>query len=257
MVTTLLIIAGILLELIVLVAGVFLTLKYFRKTSTSSDKIEVRVSGKSITSDVIRDGVKSALQEMEYEKEQEKIHDELVDNKTIFKTKEDIKRAFEKYNTFDRNGQMDLNALNYYVPKYVGEQNPNIRNLSPSLVKLKVQMKYGQENYKTVEVPLIESENIYEVKSDLIVRAQIVGGEGWVVLPKGTSIIMKNGKMDKIGVCRNDIHEVMCQAVRCNFEKGGKKISVMRMIGDGDNQEAVCREYLSQNRESIFKALTQ
>jgi hypothetical protein len=194
---------------------------------------------------------------VEAKTEQEKIHDELVDNKTIFKTKEDIKRAFEKYNTFDRNGQMDLNALNYYVPKYVGEQNPNIRNLSPSLVKLKVQMKYGQENYKTVEVPLIEGESVYEVKSDLIVRAQIVGGEGWVVLPKGTSIIMKNGKMDKIGVCRNDIHEVMCQAVRCNFEKGGKKISVMRMIGDGDNQEAVCREYLSQNRESIFKALTQ
>jgi hypothetical protein len=74
-VTILLIIAGILLELIVLVGGVYLGLKYFRKSSITSDKIEVKVSGKSITSDVIRDGVKSALQEMAYEEKQEKIHD--------------------------------------------------------------------------------------------------------------------------------------------------------------------------------------
>jgi hypothetical protein len=74
-VTILLIIAGILLELIVLVGGVYLGLKYFQKSSTISDKIEVKVSGKNITSDVIRDGVKSALQEMAFEKEQEKIHD--------------------------------------------------------------------------------------------------------------------------------------------------------------------------------------
>lgn len=75
MVTILLIVAGILLELIVLVGGVYLTLKYFRKSTTTTDKIEVKVSGKNITSDVIRDGVKSALQEVEYEKEQEKIFD--------------------------------------------------------------------------------------------------------------------------------------------------------------------------------------
>lgn len=75
MVTILLIVAGILLELIVLVGGVYLTLKYFRKSPITSDKIEVKVSGKNITSDVIRDGVKSALQEMAFEKEQEKIHD--------------------------------------------------------------------------------------------------------------------------------------------------------------------------------------
>ena len=73
-VTILLIIVGILLELIVLVGGVYLTLKYFRKSSITSDKIEVKISGKNITSEVIRDGVKSALQEMSFEKEQEKIH---------------------------------------------------------------------------------------------------------------------------------------------------------------------------------------
>lgn len=74
MVTILLIIAGILLELIVLVGGVYLALKLFRKPP-STDKIEVKVSGKNITSDVIRDGVKSALQEISYEQEQEKIHE--------------------------------------------------------------------------------------------------------------------------------------------------------------------------------------
>lgn len=75
MVTILLIVAGILLELIVLVVGVFLGLKYFRKPVGTPEKIEVKVSGKNITSEVIREGVKSALQEVEYEKEQEKIID--------------------------------------------------------------------------------------------------------------------------------------------------------------------------------------
>jgi len=69
----LLIIAGILLEFIVLVGGVYLCLKYFRKTPTTPDKIEVKVTGKSITSEVIRDGVKEAIREISYEDEQERL----------------------------------------------------------------------------------------------------------------------------------------------------------------------------------------
>lgn len=69
----LLIIAGILLELIVLVGGVYLALRYFRKQPTSPDKIEVKVSGKNITSEVIRDGVKDAIREIAFEDEQEKL----------------------------------------------------------------------------------------------------------------------------------------------------------------------------------------
>jgi uncharacterized protein YneF (UPF0154 family) len=73
MFTILLIIAGILLELIVLVGGVYFTLKYFHKTKSPNHPIEVKVASRNITSEVIRDGVKSALQEVAYEKEQEKI----------------------------------------------------------------------------------------------------------------------------------------------------------------------------------------
>ena len=68
----LLIIFGILLELIILVGGVYFSLKYFNKVK-SSVPIEVKVSNKNITSEVIRDGVKAALQEIVYEQEQEKI----------------------------------------------------------------------------------------------------------------------------------------------------------------------------------------
>lgn len=68
----LLIIAGILLELIILVGGVYLFFKCFREIPTR-DKIEIKVTGKSITSEVIRDGVKSAIREIAYEDEQEKL----------------------------------------------------------------------------------------------------------------------------------------------------------------------------------------
>ena len=70
----LLIIAGILFELIILVGGVYLCLKLFKKQPASDDrKIEVKVSGKNITSEVVRDGVKDAIREIAYEDEQEKI----------------------------------------------------------------------------------------------------------------------------------------------------------------------------------------
>ena len=69
----LLIIAGILLELIVLVGGVYLCLKYFRKTPATPDKIEVKITGRNITSEVVRDGVKDAIREIAYEDDQEKI----------------------------------------------------------------------------------------------------------------------------------------------------------------------------------------
>lgn len=66
MTVLLLIIAGILLELIVLVGGIYLVLKYFSKTKSPI------ISNNNITSEVIRDGVKSAFQEIAYEEEQEK-----------------------------------------------------------------------------------------------------------------------------------------------------------------------------------------
>ena len=69
----LLITSGILLELIVLVGGIYLCLKYFRKSSVTPDKIEVKVTGKNITSEVIRDGVKDAIREITYEDEQERL----------------------------------------------------------------------------------------------------------------------------------------------------------------------------------------
>lgn len=54
----LLIIAGILFELIVLVVGVYFALKYFYK---------IKFSSINTTSNVIHDGVKSAMQEISYE----------------------------------------------------------------------------------------------------------------------------------------------------------------------------------------------
>ncbi len=68
----LLIIAGILLELIVLVGGVYLFFKLFRETVTH-DKVEVNVSGRNITSEVVRDGVKDAIREIAFEDEQQKL----------------------------------------------------------------------------------------------------------------------------------------------------------------------------------------
>jgi len=73
MVIPLLITAGILLELIVLVGGVCLILKYFKKIPSTPNKIEVRVTDRAITSEVIRDGVKSAIREITYEDEQEQL----------------------------------------------------------------------------------------------------------------------------------------------------------------------------------------
>ena len=72
------IIFSILLELVIVIGGIFYILKYLSKLKIpiTSDKIQVNLvggSGKVITSDTIRDGVKSAFQEMEYEKEQEKV----------------------------------------------------------------------------------------------------------------------------------------------------------------------------------------
>ena len=73
MIIPLLITAGILLELIVLVGGIYVIVKYFKKISTTPGKVEVKVTGKSITSKVIRDGVKDAIREIAYEDEQERL----------------------------------------------------------------------------------------------------------------------------------------------------------------------------------------
>jgi hypothetical protein len=61
----LLIISVILLELIVLVGSVYFILKYFSKINPVSN---------IVTSDVIRDGIKSAMQEISYKEWKEKPH---------------------------------------------------------------------------------------------------------------------------------------------------------------------------------------
>lgn len=73
MVIPLFITAGILLELIVLVGGIYIIVRYFKKISTSPDKVEIKVTERAITSEVIRDGVKSAIREITYEDEQERL----------------------------------------------------------------------------------------------------------------------------------------------------------------------------------------
>ena len=79
------IIFGILLELIILVGGVYLVLKYLSKLKSPSAPIEVKISGKNITSEVVRDGFKDAIKELEFEKEQEKLIMEKARNpETIF-----------------------------------------------------------------------------------------------------------------------------------------------------------------------------
>ena len=54
------------LELIVLLVGAYFFIKYFYKVKSSSDN--------SITPDVIRDGVKSALREINYEEQDDKLN---------------------------------------------------------------------------------------------------------------------------------------------------------------------------------------
>jgi uncharacterized protein YneF (UPF0154 family) len=61
----LLIMVVILFELIVLVGGVYFTVKYFSK---------IKFSSNNITSNVVHDGVKSAMQEITYEEQKNKLH---------------------------------------------------------------------------------------------------------------------------------------------------------------------------------------
>jgi hypothetical protein len=67
---TLIVILIVALEPIILLLGVwFLLKKYYKPTQPS---IKVDVSGRNVTPETIRDGVKSAFQEMEQEKEYQK-----------------------------------------------------------------------------------------------------------------------------------------------------------------------------------------
>ena len=67
------IVACILFQFIIIIGSIHFTLKYFKNNHQSTDKIEVKVSGKSITSEVIRDGFKDAIREIAYEDEQERL----------------------------------------------------------------------------------------------------------------------------------------------------------------------------------------
>jgi len=66
------VIFGILFEVIIIVGGVYLILKINKTKNITPEKIQVNVSDKNITSEIVRDGVKSALQEIENEKKLEK-----------------------------------------------------------------------------------------------------------------------------------------------------------------------------------------
>ena len=65
-------ITGILLELIVLVGGIYLIFKYFKKISNTPNKIKIKIIERT-TSETIHGGVKSAIREITYEDEQEKL----------------------------------------------------------------------------------------------------------------------------------------------------------------------------------------
>lgn len=70
MILTLLVIFGILLEVIILGVGIYFILKKF--PIPQPDKPIIESQNKNITAEMVRDGVKAALQEVDYEKEQEK-----------------------------------------------------------------------------------------------------------------------------------------------------------------------------------------
>lgn len=69
---TFLIIAVILFECIVLLFGIFFVIKYLKKLNKIDDRIQIKVNNKTIDSNIIRDGVKSAIQELDNERELEK-----------------------------------------------------------------------------------------------------------------------------------------------------------------------------------------
>lgn len=69
----LVIISVILFELIIVIFGSSYLLKKLRKKENLSEKIQVKVQGNSVDAEVIRDGVKAAMQEIAYEKEQESL----------------------------------------------------------------------------------------------------------------------------------------------------------------------------------------
>ena len=71
MVATLVIISVILLEIILIIFGSAFLLKKLKKKDDISEKIQVKIQGNSVNAEIIRDGVKAAMQELAYEKEQE------------------------------------------------------------------------------------------------------------------------------------------------------------------------------------------
>lgn len=73
MVTVFVIIAVILFEIILIIFGTYFLLKKLRKQENVTDKIQVKVQGNSVSAEVIRDGVKAAMQELACEKEEESL----------------------------------------------------------------------------------------------------------------------------------------------------------------------------------------
>lgn len=67
----LVIVSVVLFEVILIIFGSAYLLKKFRKKENLADKIQVKVQGNSVKVETIRDGVKAAMQELAYEKEQE------------------------------------------------------------------------------------------------------------------------------------------------------------------------------------------
>ncbi len=184
---------------------------------------------------------------------------ELIDNHTIFTNKADIISAFDRYEK-----QNDLTSFNFYYPRYIGEQNPNITRIAKSLIVSKVMIKNLDD--RVVEVPLLEGELVSALSEKTVVKAEIVGGNGWVILPAGTQIITGSNGKRKIAACRNDIHEEIkeeekkcipkCIAVRCNYPetvggiKTGKSVSVVIPFSkerNSDSGKNICQAYMESN----------
>ncbi len=184
---------------------------------------------------------------------------ELIDNHTIFTDKADIISALEKYEK-----QNDLRAFNFYYPRYIGEQNPNITRIAKSLIVSKVMVKNLDD--RVVEVPLLNGEILSTLSDKIVVKAEIVGGNGWIILPAGTQVITGADGKRKIAACRNDIHEEIkeeekkcipkCVAVKCNYPetvggvKTGKSVSVVIPFSkerNSDSGKNICQSYMESN----------
>lgn len=188
---------------------------------------------------------------------------ELIDNHTIFTSKENIIKAFKRYEE-----ENNLTAFNFYYPRYIGEHNPNVNRIARSLIVSKVMVKNLDD--RIVEIPLLNGEVLSTLSEKIVVKAEIVGGDGWVILPAGTQIITSLDGKRKIAACRNEIFEEIkeeekkcipkCVSFRCNYPEtiGGQKTGIVatKLIpakGDVSIEAGknICQAYVKDNLDKI------